>query len=243
MGEPGCSPELADLSDARSALLGGLLGNLVGTPVRCAEAFYDVPGVDLFPEELALVGRAVEKRRREFTTVRACARQALADLGRPPSPLLHDARGAPLWPAGIVGSLTHCAGFRGAAVAESCIVRSLGVDAEPNAPLPDGLLETVAQPDEISMLRRLPHAGGHAWDRLLFSAKESVYKTWYPLTGLWLGFEDARISISATGTFEARFLVDGPVVDASRVDQLFGRWAARRGLLVTAIVLPAASSS
>ena len=139
--------------------------------------------------------------------------------------------------------MTHCAGFRGAAVAESCIVRSLGVDAEPNAPLPDGLLETVAQPDEISMLRRLPHAGGHAWDRLLFSAKESVYKTWYPLTGLWLGFEDARISISVTGTFEARFLVDGPVVDASRVDQLFGRWAARRGLLVTAIVLPAASPS
>jgi 4'-phosphopantetheinyl transferase EntD len=137
--------------------------------------------------------------------------------------------------------MTHCAGYSAAAVAERSVVSSLGVDAEPDAPLPDGVLETIAHPEEISMLRRLPHTDGHSWDRLLFSAKESVYKAWYPLTGLWLGFEDVFVSIGATGTFEARFLVDGPLIDGVRVEQLLGRWAPGRGLLVTAIALAAPS--
>ena len=205
--------------------------------MRCAEAFGEMPGIVLFPEEFALVRRAVEKRRREFTTVRACARSALAGLGHQPAPLLHDGHGAPLWPVGIVGSLTHCAGYCAAVVADDSGVSSLGIDAEPNASLPVGVLETIAHPEELSMLRRLPPDDGYAWDRLLFSAKESVFKTWYPITGRWLGFEDALVTIDATGTFDARFLVDGPVVDGVRIEQLFGRWAARRGLLVTAIEL------
>lgn len=226
-------------SDQVAAGLVPLLGGLLGARVQCKEAFEEVRGVELFPEELALVRKAVEKRQREFTTVRACARSALADLGRPPAPLLHDGHGAPLWPAGIVGSMTHCAGYSAAAVAERSVFSSLGIDAEPDAPLPDGVREIVANPQEISMLRQLPNTDGHAWDRLLFSAKESVYKAWYPLTGLWLGFEDLHVSIGATGTLEARFLVDGPVIAGVRVEKLFGRWAAGRGLLVTAIALSA----
>ena len=46
------------------------------------------------------------------------------------------------------------------------------------------------------------------WDRVLFSAKESIYKAWFPLTGRWLGFEEASLSIDpAAGTFAARLHV------------------------------------
>jgi hypothetical protein len=89
-------------------------------------------------EEEELIGRAVEKRRREFGTARACARRALADLGRVPAPIVRGEKGAPVWLDGVVGSITHCAGYRGAAVAEARDVRALGIDAEPHGKLPDG---------------------------------------------------------------------------------------------------------
>ena len=77
------------------------------------------------------------------------------------------------------------------------------------------------------------------WDRLLFCAKESVYKAWFPLTQEWLGFDDAEITIDVGGTFTARLLVPGPLVNGAPLTSLHGRWLAVRGLLVAAIALPA----
>lgn len=82
-----------------------------------------------------------------------------------------------------------------------------------------------------------------AWDRLLFSAKESVYKTWFPLTGRWLGFEDAELVPAVDGTFRARLLVEAPTVDGVVVSTFEGRWAVDGGILVTAIALPARAPS
>ena len=170
----------------------------------------------LFPEEEALLARAVDKRRREFATARDCARGALAALGVAPVPILRGERGAPQWPPGIVGSITHCAGYRAAAVARASDVLTIGLDAEPDEMLPDGVLGSVSLPGERERLRDLAAAApGTCWDRLLFSAKESVYKAWFPLTGRWLGFEDADITIDAAdGTFEARLLTAAPMVGA-----------------------------
>ncbi|MBZ4321548.1 4'-phosphopantetheinyl transferase family protein, partial [Streptomyces huiliensis] len=150
-------------------------------------------------------------------------------------------RGAPRWPAGVVGSMTHCLGFRGAAVARAADAASLGVDAEPNGPLPDGVLDMVSRPAERLWLADLAaeHPEVH-WDRLLFSAKESVFKAWYPLTGLELDFDEAELTVDPiAGTFAARLLVPGPVVGGRRLDGFEGRWAAGEGLVVTAIAVPA----
>src|SRR5829696_6355628 len=112
--------------------------------VRVVEAYDDLVPVALFPEECAVIASAVEKRQREFATVRYCARAALAKLGVPPSPLLPGDRGAPNWPDGIVGSMTHCERFRAAAVARSSEVLTIGIDAEPNDHLPEGVLPLIA---------------------------------------------------------------------------------------------------
>src|SRR5262245_28830029 len=99
---------------------GGLMiDELVPGAVTAVEAFVDPPDATLFPEEEAVVRAAVDKRRREFTTARVCARAALAKLGYPPIPILPGKRGAPTWPDGVVGSMTHCAGYRAAAVARA----------------------------------------------------------------------------------------------------------------------------
>jgi 4'-phosphopantetheinyl transferase EntD len=195
----------------------------------------------LWPEEEALVANAVEKRKREFTTARHCARQALARLGLPQVAVLTGPNREPLWPAGVVGSITHCAGYRAAAVAWDHQIASLGVDAEPNEPLPAGVLTSVALPEEISwvteLLRRRPDV---CWDRLLFSAKESVYKTWFPLARRWLDFEAAAITVDADqGTFAARLLVAAPVLPGyGMLTGFAGRWLVEAGLVITAITVP-----
>ncbi|WP_432089860.1 4'-phosphopantetheinyl transferase family protein [Streptomyces sp. NRRL F-5630] len=188
------------------------------------------PHATLFPEEEPFVARAVAKRRAEYTTVRACARRALAALGRPPVPLLPGERGAPGWPPGIVGSMTHCPGYSAAAVAPADDWLGLGIDAEENAPLPPGVLDLIALPSDREALAALPPEGP-SWDRILFSAKESVYKAWFPLARRFLDFTEAELVLSTDGTFAARVLVAGPVRELS------GRWAAGDGLVVTAVTV------
>lgn len=202
----------------------------------------------LYPEEAAVVARAVDKRRREFTAVRACARRAMERLGIAPRAVLPGDRGAPTWPAGIVGSMTHCDGYRAAALARATDLLSLGIDAEPHGPLPEGVLATVTVPDEIGRLRTLAGARPDLHgDRVLFSAKESVYKAWFPLTGAWLDFTEADIEIRvaaggadapAHGDFRAELLVPGPWVNGRRLGHFDGRWAVRRGLVITTVTVP-----
>jgi 4'-phosphopantetheinyl transferase EntD len=199
----------------------------------------------LYPEEAALVTRAVAKRRREFAVVRSCARRAMEKLGVPPQPVLPGERGAPRWPAGLAGSMTHCDGYCAAALVRATDLASLGIDAEVHGPLPEGVLPAVSLPAEAERLRRLAaHRPGVHWDRLLFSAKESVYKAWFPLTGEWLDFTEADIEISADpgdrprGTFRATLLVPGPRVGGRRLGHFDGHWIADRGLVATTVAVP-----
>jgi 4'-phosphopantetheinyl transferase EntD len=221
-----------------------MIGDMLPPEVAVAEEFGDVPDAGLFPAEEAIIARAVDKRRREFITARACARAALAKLGLPPAPILTGPRGAPQWPPGVVGSITHCAGYRASAVACDRDVVTIGLDAEPHDVLPAGVLGAVASRSEQAGLAALAAVRPDVcWDRVLFSAKESVYKAWFPLTGRWLGFEDASVSIDPSSqTFTARLLVDGPVVNGSLLTGFDGRWLVRDGLIVTAIVVKAAGT-
>jgi 4'-phosphopantetheinyl transferase EntD len=220
-----------------------MIERILPPQVAATECFGDVIGAILFPEEQAVIANAVESRRREFATGRTCARAALARLGQPAVAVLRGPGGAPQWPEGIVGSITHCDGYRAAAVAFTKDVVSVGVDAEPDEPLPNGgMLDLIALQEERVRLRELAAgAPGPCWDRLLFAAKESVYKTWFPLARRWLGFESADIVIDADeGTFTARLLVHGPLVNGTPLTLLHGRWLACQGLLATAITVLAA---
>jgi 4'-phosphopantetheinyl transferase EntD len=112
--------------------------------VASSEAFDDPPDAVVFPEEEAVIRRAVEKRRREFRTVRHCARRALRELGLPPAAVLPGEHREPVWPPGVVGSLTHCTGYRAAAVAHQREVLTVGIDAEPHQPLPPDVAGAIA---------------------------------------------------------------------------------------------------
>lgn len=220
-----------------------MIEELLPAGVAVSEAFDDSEPAELYPEEARVVANAVEKRRREFATARLCARRCLAELGLPPTPVLPGPHGAPRWPDTVTGSISHCAGYRVAALARTSDVAMLGIDAEPDQPLPDGVLESIALPGEITRLRRLQETEpGISWDRLLFSMKEAVYKAWYPPTGRRLEFEDADIEVDATeASFTAHIISSGPPGGGGG-GRLKGRWLARRGLVVAAIAVPAFTS-
>ena len=180
----------------------------------------------------------MESRRREFTTGRHCARVALGQLGFASVPITRGERGEPRWPDGVVGSITHCAGYRAAAVARAADVVTIGIDAEPNAPLPEGVLGLISLPSERGALAELARvAPGVAWDRLLFCAKESVYKAWAPLTQTFLGFPEAEVAFDpSSATFLTRLRRPGAEAVGGPRRELAGRFAVSDGLAVTATV-------
>jgi len=192
--------------------------------------FRDAPEALLSAEEENLVVNAVAGRRREFATGRACARRALRTIGVPPVSIGSGRHGNPLWPDWVVGSITHCEGYRAAAVARAGSIPSIGIDAEPAAPLPYGLVESIANPVELRRLAALTDLDPNVpWDRLVFSVKESTYKAWFTLDQSSLSPKEIQAVVDPRrGTFLASVHRENPAI------VFCGRWRIETGLLITA---------
>lgn len=156
--------------------------------VSATSAMWNTP---VFPEEEALIQQAVEKRRREFRAGRHCAHSALAKLGVPPHPILRDEKRAPIWPLGYLGSISHCQDFCLAACCAAGKIQGLGVDVEPLEPLKQGIDAYIQSQKESDFLQSHPELP----ERLIFSAKESLYKCLYPLVKRFFGFHAVELDI------------------------------------------------
>lgn len=183
----------------------------------------------LDPLEQVVVRHSVDRRRAEFGDTRWCAHQALKELGAENvGPIVKGERGMPLWPRGYTGSMTHTDGFRAAVAAPISSVRALGVDAEVAERLPEGVLEQIARAGEVSQIAELEKQTGlTCGDRLLFCAKEAVYKSWFPMTERWLDFDEAEVVLRTDGTFIAYLLVR-----PTPVPFIEGRWVQRDNYLI-----------
>jgi 4'-phosphopantetheinyl transferase EntD len=187
----------------------------------------------LHPEEAAAVEGAVARRRAQFACGRACARRALAMLGIENFPLVPGPRRAPLWPPGVVGSITHCDGFCAAAVARAGVIDGLGLDAEPAVPLAPSLLSRVCLPSEREWLARSPPPPLADWSKLVFSAKECAYKCWSPWLETVLEFHDVEIQVQPeTNAFRAHLRRAMPVACPERLD---GRYLVTESHIVTGV--------
>ncbi|RLK23668.1 4'-phosphopantetheinyl transferase EntD [Micromonospora sp. M71_S20] len=194
---------------------------------------------ELLPAELACLGeRAVESRRRDFTAGRVCARRAMAALGVPPVAVPSAADRSPVWPAGVVGAITHTHGYCAAVAARADEIRSVGIDAEGHRELNAGVRRLICLPEEDERCARLP--AGTSWPAVVFSVKETVYKVWHPVVGTWLGFHDALVELDPdAGTFTARIASAprdaAPVPDPPAL--VTGRFSVDESLVRTAAVL------
>lgn len=152
---------------------------------------------ELWAEEKARLENATEKRHRDFSAGRTCARNSLKQMGIPDLPVLADDKRMPLWPPGVIGSITHCSDYCAAAVTRQSVYAGLGIDAERDRSIDDRLLNYISLPEERAHILSLPKTLN--WRLLLFSAKESVYKLYYPLKLRCLRFQDVSISFDPTG--------------------------------------------
>ncbi|MBF4463156.1 MULTISPECIES: 4'-phosphopantetheinyl transferase family protein [unclassified Rathayibacter] len=186
-----------------------------------------------WPGEEHLVGPRIASSgsRHQSLEARAFARRALVLLGEEPCALPRSASGAPVWPAGVVGGLTHTEGYRAAVVARSRLHPGIGVDAERMRHLSADLVRTFARPRELQHLDRLREAGhplASALPLALFAAKEAAFKAWFPATGIWLGVTSAEVSFRGTSAFEVV-----PLVEGGRPGfRIRGRWALRARLVL-----------
>jgi 4'-phosphopantetheinyl transferase EntD len=194
----------------------------------------------MHPAEAALVERAVERRRREFAIGRQCARRALARLGVTGLPLLAGPNGAPLWPAGLVGSITHThagpAGFCGVAVAARQDVVALGIDAEGADSLAPALWYFVLTGAEKRRLDGNTRAGHLA--KLAFVAKEATLKAVLPSAGQPLDFRDIHVDVApAEDGFVAEVVVQVENLPPD-MRRCVGRFARHDRIILAAVVVP-----
>lgn len=241
------------------------LGHGVTGKCFCDDRAFDVSAAEaedalakLPRAERELVKQAVPRRQWEFARTRLLAHELLSTLGYPTVEILRDPQRAPLWPTGVCGALAHTQGFQGALVATTDRVLTLGLDAEQAQPLSVDVVHSIASPAERQHLSQQP--AQLPLETVLFSAKEALYKAWYPVTGAWLGFEDAQLDLivdrvssesagaaylSGSGRFIAR--VEEPVLALNEesapqcryFEECTGIWMVEEGLILTALVLAA----
>jgi 4'-phosphopantetheinyl transferase EntD len=108
-------------------------------------------------------------------------------------------------------------------VARRSLLAGLGIDAERNAPLPDGVAERTCMPHETD---GLPDDAGVCWPAVLFSARESIFKSWYPIARRWLDFHDVAVTVDLQHrAFSAQPLRRDLGSDARTLACLHGRFA------------------
>lgn len=151
---------------------------------------------ELFPEERAGISRAVPKRQAEFAGGRLAARAALRQLGLRDVAIPKGADRAPVWPEGVVASITHTEGLCLAMAARARDWRGLGIDLEVDRPMRSELIRSIASVPELARLSPMPFSRAGV---RIFSAKEAAYKAQYPLTGALFGFEamESRLPLGA----------------------------------------------
>jgi 4'-phosphopantetheinyl transferase EntD len=178
--------------------------------------------------EAAAIERAVDKRKREYATGRALARDALAALGVQGFELLNGEDRCPIWPEGVAGTVSHSDMSAVVAVGRLEDVGTLGVDVEHRARLDEGLWRHTMLPAEIAWLeeRDAPLRGGLAL--AIFSLKEALYKAQYPRSREYMAFADLQVELASVELAPAPLASARPAALAALGSVAFAPWGEAR---------------
>jgi 4'-phosphopantetheinyl transferase EntD len=180
----------------------------------------------LLAEEIGITIGMVEKRLVEFTHGRYCARSAMKLLSTRPAPIGKGPDREPVWPGGIIGSISHTEGSAAAVVAKSAEMIAVGLDMEAYVPLQSDLIPMICLPEEN------PDQDGRQ-AKLLFSIKESIYKCLFPLVGEYIDFLEMEVILDTEAqTFSAQ--PRAARLDADLIARLQGRYKFHSQLVVSA---------
>lgn len=172
-------------------------------------------------------------RLKEFTHGRYCARQALASLGKPAVAIEVGESRQPVWPQGIVGSITHSQDFAAAAAGTTEQLAGLGIDCEQQGRLDEKIQKRISLPSEIEAAGS---SGLAEYGSILFSAKESVYKCIWPTVRHFVGFKDVELTLDiASSSYTAKPANDK--LCPSLLSGIQGRWLLVDGRVLTCALI------
>jgi 4'-phosphopantetheinyl transferase EntD len=227
MTGPAAPPALADLA--------ALYPPGVAVCVAASDTALDA----LLPEELTGTARFVPARLADYRRGRHCARRALAALGLSAGAIPFGRSREPVWPTGVVGSITHAGGVAAAAVARASDWRGLGLDLEDDAPLDAELVERICTPRETASFAASGLAGALA-AKLSFCCKEAAYKALWPVLRRFLDFHQLEICWQADRRFTV--VAQGEGCPPELATALDGRWCPSGRWLAAAAWLAARSA-
>ena len=165
-------------------------------PAGVSCVFSDEPPemISLPPDEAQAARKMRTNRQREFAHGRACARLALAEFGMPNCTVPVGSARAPVWPDGFIGSISHSGIFAAAVAARSNGTNGLGVDLEINEGLDMALLPMICRPEELEWLSTTD--SGTPVAKLIFSAKECVFKCVWPEFQEFIDFQELEVRMN-----------------------------------------------
>lgn len=191
-------------------------------------------------EMAALNPRSIPERQLAFRLGRAAAHAALRRIGRDEGPITTGHDRAPHWPSGIAGAISHTSDLGIALVAPTQHTDGVGIDVEARRFAPE-LYDQVLRLEERSWMSLEPTSRRDDIVLAAFSAKESIFKAFYPRVGNFFGFEAASLEPSPAG-FVARLVADlDPAYPPERTFNVHCRW--HGDLVLTWLVLPGTSHS
>ena len=185
-----------------------------------------------------LSSKAVPARKRSFLLGRAAAHSALRKLGADTGPIGINPDRSPIWPNGILGSITHTSDVALALVAGADVTDGVGVDVEHRRSVPE-LWGQVPLPEETTWLRRVDNPD----DALLglFAMKEAIFKAFYPRVNRFFGFEAA--SVAPAGSDFTACLASGLDSDYTEDHRFTVRSVWHADLVIAWLVLPKLNGS
>ena len=207
-------PDLSALTRTLAALLPEGCGCGAANPLAAPDG--------LLPGEAA---QGIDKRQREFAAGRRAARQAMAQIGQPPLAVPMGEDRAPIWPAGLAGSITHSATACLAVVTARPLL--IGLDMDPDSALSPELWQTVLRPSEAAQL-----AGDGHQAMAIFCAKEAAYKAQFPRSRTLFDCQVLEVVLSGD-RFTATFCTAIPGFDPGTV--LNGRIAHTAGHILALV--------
>lgn len=191
----------------------------------------------LHPEEQSEV-RAVPPRRRQFLAGRACAHAALRAIDADDMPVGKGSAGEPLWPPGVVGSISHTGDLAAAVVARDEDAWGLGLDIEPlEPPLRPGVERLIRTRAELSQAGA-PHDLADYTGKIAFCAKECVYKCLFPATRWLLDFQDVTVDVDLHASRYRAVVDDRFRFGGLPLRPLEGRFEVVEGYLLAGLCVP-----
>jgi 4'-phosphopantetheinyl transferase EntD len=199
--------------------------DIVGTDVE------DIgQAISLRAEEEIYIAGTEHIRRREFTLGRHCAHAALDLLGFRNCTIARGRDGAPVWPAGVLGSITHTKGYAACLVAKKEHFGGVGIDAERVSEIPEEFAQRLFVPEERAYLADLDPRARKVAATIIFSAKESYYKA-SRASAVILSFRNLQVEFSGN-VFSIYQL------ETKQRSETTGRFAVVGDLVLTSMSVP-----